>query len=108
MLSRSVQTLRNATEVVDCFQLPTSKRSINVRKLSNRKERPHFIVVFSDSMNKPDVDQVRVVTEVSCLRSKIRYATKPSDQYPDLKNEENYLQQRINSSIMRSLGLNNF
>ncbi|EIJ2222173.1 hypothetical protein LIA61_000597 [Vibrio parahaemolyticus] len=102
MFLRSAQTLKNATEVVQSFFVPAIQDTIEVRKLSSRKTRPHYIVVFAASAQQADWQQVQVVTEVSYIRNKLRYVTKLSSQYPELKCVESQLEEQINKVIISS------
>lgn len=102
MFLRSAQTLKNATEVVQSFFVPAIQNTIEVRKLSSRQKRPHFIIVFASSVEKEDWQQIQVVTEVSFIRNKLRYATKLSSQYPELKCVESQLEEQINKVIISS------
>ncbi len=107
MFSRSAQTLKYCTEVVQSFRLPSISDTLQVRKLSSRRDRPHFIVVFSSSLSMAsDCDQINVVTEVSYLHNKLRYATKPSKQFPELEAFEDLLKEKINYAIESSSSLN--
>ncbi|EDP60029.1 hypothetical protein [Vibrio sp. AND4] len=103
MFLRSAQTLKNATEVVQSFFVPAIQDTIEVRKLSARQSRPHFIVVFAASVKKEDWQQIQVVTEVSYVRNRLRYATKPSKQFPELECVESQLEEKINSVIRSSM-----
>ncbi|SUQ02047.1 Uncharacterised protein [Vibrio owensii] len=105
MFLRSAQTLKNATEVVQSFFVPAIQDTIEVRKLSTRQARPHFIVVFATSVEKDDWQQIQVVTEVSYVRNRLRYATKPSKQYPELECVESQLEEKINNVIKSSMML---
>ena len=99
MYYRTAQTLRNRTRVIESFFLPCLKKSIEVRELVARKTRKHFIVVFSDSLELHDWENVAVVTEVNFVRNQINFVTSPSSQYPELEHFDEDIQSRVNNII---------
>ena len=102
MLTRTVHTLRRRTEFVDTFNMMPNK-TIEVRRLSQRRGTPHYIVVYKDIIgSKNDWDEVAVITEVSCINNISNFDVKPSKQYPDLVNHEDSLKDKIRNIISLS------
>ncbi|MFA3077998.1 hypothetical protein [Acinetobacter pittii] len=99
MLTRTVNTLRNRTELIQSLEL-IPNRSIEVRRLSNRRKNSHYIIVYHDSMSsKKDWESVPVITEVSYINNILSFDVKPSKQYPELARYENGLEDKIRNII---------
>ncbi|ELB1638805.1 hypothetical protein QPB21_001248 [Vibrio alginolyticus] len=95
--TRSTSVIKHETESVKVFSDPVSKLSFDVRRLSDRDVRQHFIVTLADF----DSSSLRVkpVAEIYFAAHKPRFMVKISTQYPNLKNREQYLQEQILNTV---------
>ena len=46
MFTRTVQTLRNSTDLVQRFTMPEIKQDFELRRLSHRERNNHYILIF--------------------------------------------------------------
>jgi hypothetical protein len=102
MLTRTMSTLRNRTELVQSLELIPNK-DIEIRRLSHRRINAHYIVIYHDLMSsKKDWEHIPVITEVSCVNNVINFDVKPSKQYPELAKYEDRLKDKIRNIISLS------
>lgn len=84
MFTRTLQTLRNSTDLIDSFIVAGVQQKFEVLKLHNA-EREHYIVVTKQSLNKKHLwEDVKVVTEVLVLYGRTRFSIDLVCQYPEL------------------------
>jgi len=106
---RSVQTIRNRTQVVSSFVDSVSSTEFTVRRLSERASpsRQLFIITLDNSIVD---DEVIPFAEIATSSSdKLRYIVKPSMQYPSLVDA--HLLDRIETVIaiyMKTIRNSNF
>ena len=100
MFTRTVQTLRNSTDLVQRFTMPEIKEDFELRKLSYRERNNHYILIFKDVVNnKKDWEDVKVVSEIQERNERLRFNIKASKQYPELASYEKILEDKINAII---------
>lgn len=103
MFTRTVQTLKNSTDLVQRFAMPEIKKDFELRRLSRRERNSHYILIFKDVVNnKKDWEDVKVVAEIQERNSRLRFNIKASKQYPELASYEKVLEEKINAIINRS------
>ncbi len=81
---RSIQTIKNRTQIVSTFVDSDSHNEFIVRRLSERQspDRQLFIVTLNANHQE---DEVIPFAEIATSASqKLRYVVKPDDQYPQL------------------------
>lgn len=94
---RSIQTIKNRTDVVSSFVDSDTLNEFCVRRLSDRvsASRQLFIVTLNNDVNDGEViPYAEIATSPS---SKLRYVVKPSDQYPNLADSR--LMDKIETAI---------
>lgn len=81
---RSMQTIKNRTQIVSSFVDLDSHHEFTVRRLSERQspERQLFIVTMNNKVHDEDVIPFAEIATSSS--SKLRYVVNPLDQYPQL------------------------
>lgn len=100
MFTRTVQTLRNSTDLVQRFTMPEIKKDFELRRLSHRERNNHYILIFKDVVNnKKDWEDVKVVSEIQERNERLRFNIKASKQYPELASYEKILEDKINAII---------
>ena len=100
MFTRTVQTLKNSTDLVQRFTMPEIKEDFELRKLSRRERNNHYILIFKNVINqKKDWEDVKVVAEIQERNSRLRFNIKASKQYPELASYEKVLEEKINAII---------
>ena len=100
MFTRTVQTLRNSTDLVQRFTMPEIKQDFELRRLSYRERNNHYILIFKDVVNnKKDWEDVKVVSEIQERNERLRFNIKASKQYPELASYEKILEDKINAII---------
>lgn len=102
MFTRTVQTLRNSTDLVQRFTMPEIKQDFELRRLSHRERNNHYTLIFKDVVNnKKDWEDVKVVSEIQERNERLRFNIKASKQYPELASYEKILEDKINAIINR-------
>lgn len=96
---RSIQTIKNRTQVVSSFVDSESSNEFVVRRLSERMSpnRQLFIVTVNNEVTEGEIIPFAEIATSSSL--KLRYVVKPSDQYPSLTN--NWLMDKIETAISK-------
>lgn len=103
MFTRTVQTLKNSTDLVQRFSLPEIHEDFELRKLSNRVRNKHYILIFKSVIDKKkDWEDVKVVAEIQERNKCVRFNVRVSNQYPELASYERLLEEKINAIIGRS------
>ncbi|EFE96622.1 hypothetical protein CEQ31_016630 [Serratia odorifera] len=94
---RSIQTIKNRTDVVSSFVDSDTLNEFCVRRLSDRvsASRQLFIVTLNNDVSDGEVIPYAEIATSSS--SKLRYVVKPSDQYPNLV--DNRLMDKIETAI---------
>lgn len=105
---RSVQTIKNRTQVVSSFVDSDSSNEFIVRRLSERQspDRQLFIVTLNNS--SVDGEVIPFAEIATSSTSKLRYVVKPAEQYPQLA--DSHLLDRIETAIaiyMKTIRNNN-
>lgn len=86
--------------MVRTFRLPNFQRLFELRKVINRTDNNHYIVVMAgDFSNKPDWEDVKVLTEVQQKSEKLRFSVKLSKQYPEYASYESALEENLNKIL---------
>lgn len=94
---RSVQTIKNRTQVVSSFVDSDTSNEFTVRRLSERQspERQLFIVTLNNaSVDGEIIPFAEIATSAS---NKLRYVVKPDVQYPEFA--ESHLLDMIETAI---------
>jgi hypothetical protein len=95
MFTRTLQTLRNSTDLVDGFTVSGVQQEFQVLKLHNA-EREHYIVVTKQSLNKKHLwEDIKVVTEVLIRFDRTRFSIDLVRQYPELVDAKHDIIQNI-------------
>jgi len=94
---RSIQTIKNRTQIVSSFVDSETSNEFIVRRLSERTlpNRQLFIVTVNNEVIEGDVIPFAEIATSSA--SKLRYVVRPTDQYPTLANS--MLMMRIETAI---------
>ncbi|ELV8556162.1 hypothetical protein KW534_12885 [Vibrio fluvialis] len=95
--TRSSSVIKFETEVVNSFSDPVSNLNFEVRRLSSREARQHFIIILKNSYK--DAMRIKPVAELYFTARNPRFMVEISNQYPDLKNRELFLKERILESV---------
>ncbi|ENW40443.1 TPA: hypothetical protein RP450_003165 [Acinetobacter baumannii] len=103
MFTRTVQTLKNSTDLVQRFAMPEIHEDFELRRLSNKDRYKHYILIFKNVINqKKDWEDVKVVAEIQERNHNLRFNIKISKQYPELADYEKLLEAKINAIINQS------
>ncbi|EPJ8814061.1 hypothetical protein QWJ09_16025, partial [Acinetobacter baumannii] len=103
MFTRTVQTLKNSTDLVQRFAMPEIHEDFELRRLSNKDRYKHYILIFKNVINqKKDWEDVKVVAEIQERNHNLRFNIKISKQYPELADYEKLLEAKINAIINNS------
>lgn len=95
MFTRTLQTLRNSTDLVGGFTVSGVQQEFQVLKLHNA-EREHYIVVTKQSLNKKHLwEDIKVVTEVLIRFDRTRFSIDLVRQYPELVDAKHDIIQNI-------------
>lgn len=94
---RSVQTIKNRTQVVSSFIDSDTSNEFTVLRLNERQspERQLFIVTLNNS--SVDGEVIPFAEIATSTSSKLRYVVKPAIQYPQLA--DSHLLDRIETAI---------
>lgn len=94
---RSIQTIKNKTQIVSSFFDANTSNEFVVRRLIDRTSasRQLFIVTLNNEAREDEVIPFAEIATSSTDR--LRYVVKPNEQYPALAN--NRLMERIESLI---------
>lgn len=100
MFTRTVQTLKNSTDLVQRFAMPEIHEDFELRRLSNKERFQHYILIFKNVVNqKKDWEDVKVVAEIQERNHNLRFNIKISKQYPELASYEKVIEEKINAII---------
>lgn len=103
MFTRTVQTLKNSTDLVQRFTMPNVRESFELRRFSEKEKNKQYILIFQNIiLNKKDWDDVKVVAEIQERNNRLRFSVKASKQYPELTLYEKMLEEKINDIIRLS------
>ncbi|EHF3481052.1 hypothetical protein OHW93_09065 [Acinetobacter baumannii] len=103
MFTRTVQTLKNSTDLVQRFAMPEIHEDFELRRLSNKERFKHYILIFKNVVNqKKDWEDVKVVAEFQERNHNLRFNIKISKQYPELASYEQVIEEKINAIINTS------
>lgn len=103
MFTRTVQTLKNSTDLVQRFTMPEIHEDFELRRLSNKDRYKHYILIFKNVVNqKKDWEDVKVVAEIQERNHSLRFNVKISKQYPELAAYEKAMEKKINAIISKS------
>lgn len=103
MFTRTVQTLKNSTDLVQRFTMPNVRESFELRRFSEKEKNKQYILIFQNIIhNKKDWDDVKVVAEIQERNNRLRFSVKASKQYPELTLYEKMLEEKINDIIRLS------
>lgn len=103
MFTRTVQTLKNSTDLIQQFTMPEIHEDFELRRLSNKVRNKHYILIFKSIVyQKNDWEDVKVVAEIQERNHNIRFNIKISKQYPELAAYEKLLEEKINAIINKS------
>ncbi|MFQ1177822.1 hypothetical protein ACJWUM_04735 [Klebsiella pneumoniae] len=99
--SRSIQTIRDCTSVIETHVLAQHK--IEVRKLNNDAvdlKDTRFIITFKNDVEKPCAS-VKPLAEAIFLNGRVRFVVKPDKQYPEFLRHLKEFSEVIEYSIRR-------
>lgn len=103
MFTRTVQTLKNSTDLIQQFTMPEIHEDFELRRLSNKVRNNHYILIFKSIVyQKKDWEDVKVVAEIQERNHNLRFNIKISKQYPELAAYERLLEEKINAIINKS------
>lgn len=95
--TRSTSVIVHETESVKRFSDPVSHATFDIRRLTAREEREHFIVVFAD-YDKTTI-RIKPVAEVYFSAHKARFMVDVKNQYPDLNERANFIKEEIINTV---------
>jgi len=102
--TRTVQTLKYRTDLIQYVSTPELEESFELRALKNRQKNKHYILLLKNIfLSKKDWDDEKVVAEISVRNDKVRFNIKISEQYPEFANYERILEHKINAIIAPTL-----
>lgn len=81
---RSIQTIKNRTNVVSSFVDPETLNEFVVRRLSERASSNRQLFIVTMNRESSDGEVIPYAEIATTSSSKLRYVVKPSDQYPNL------------------------
>ncbi|WP_439146432.1 hypothetical protein [Vibrio sp.] len=95
--TRSTSVIVHETESVERFCDPVSHVTFDIRRLTAREKREHFIVILAD-YDKSNI-RIKPVAEVYFSAEKPRFMVDIKNQYPDLNDRANFIKEKIINSV---------
>lgn len=81
---RSVQTIKNRTQVVSSFVDSDTTNEFIVRRLSERQSPDRQLFIITLNVNSHEGEVIPFAEIATSSSNKLRYIVKPDDQYPQL------------------------
>lgn len=108
--TRSMQTIRTNTAVIDSFpmRIHNSEDAVEVRRMLCREsaDRQHFIVTFKSDIAKAEeisnsTSLVTPLAEVVVRNNKLRFVLRPQEQYPEIADVKESIVPKIESAVVQ-------